>query len=298
MLTTAEEAATPRARPAVRTGGAGWPGRGGSAGRCGCTILAGTAWAVVRTFGLESGFPAVALIAFTPYVAVLSVFPLLIAVAARRWRAVVVAAAVVLAFGVAVLPRTLPDDQGSAGGGPRLRVLTANVHYGEVPAADVIALVRRLDVDVVASRSSRRSCPVTSTGPVWARCCRTGSCRTASARTPASTPGTRSGRCWPAAIRCSPSRARWSRCRAPGRWRCAPSTPPLRRTPTTPGNAGAAWPRCRRRAVPVRILAGDFNATLDHVEFRRVLDGGYRDAADAVGAGLHPTWSLRGPCRR
>ncbi len=38
------------------------------------------------------------------------------------------------------------------------------------------------------------------------------------------------------------------------------------------------------------VLAGDFNATLDHRELRAVLGRGYRDAAAALGAGLRPTW--------
>src|SRR5262249_36455633 len=37
---------------------------------------------------------------------------------------------------------------------------------------------------------------------------------------------------------------------------------------------------------PRRVLIGDFNATLDHAELRRVLDTGYRDAASEVGAGF------------
>ena len=45
---------------------------------------------------------------------------------------------------------------------------------------------------------------------------------------------------------------------------------------------------------PLHVLAGDFNATLDHRELRRVLDRGYRDAADALGEGLTPTWSSHG----
>ena len=55
--------------------------------------------------------------------------------------------------------------------------------------------------------------------------------------------------------------------------------------------------RADLRALPtatprgaVRILAGDFNATLDHAELRRVLDRGYEDAADEVGHGLRATW--------
>ena len=40
----------------------------------------------------------------------------------------------------------------------------------------------------------------------------------------------------------------------------------------------------------LRILAGDFNATLDHRALRGVLGRGYADAADRAGAGLRPTW--------
>ena len=45
--------------------------------------------------------------------------------------------------------------------------------------------------------------------------------------------------------------------------------------------------------APPRILAGDFNATLDHAKLRRLLDDGYRDAADSLGSGLIPTWPSR-----
>jgi endonuclease/exonuclease/phosphatase (EEP) superfamily protein YafD len=43
----------------------------------------------------------------------------------------------------------------------------------------------------------------------------------------------------------------------------------------------------------VQILAGDFNATLDHAELRDLLGRGYTDAADAVGKGLVWTWPAR-----
>ncbi|MFC6567067.1 endonuclease/exonuclease/phosphatase family protein [Actinoplanes utahensis] len=41
---------------------------------------------------------------------------------------------------------------------------------------------------------------------------------------------------------------------------------------------------------PLRILLGDFNATLDHAELRRLIGTGYRDAADA---GLVPSRPAR-----
>jgi endonuclease/exonuclease/phosphatase (EEP) superfamily protein YafD len=45
------------------------------------------------------------------------------------------------------------------------------------------------------------------------------------------------------------------------------------------------------------VLAGDFNATLDHEHFRRVLRRGLADAAARLGRGLVPTWGplTRGP---
>ncbi|MBP2475187.1 endonuclease/exonuclease/phosphatase (EEP) superfamily protein YafD [Crossiella equi] len=45
-----------------------------------------------------------------------------------------------------------------------------------------------------------------------------------------------------------------------------------------------------RTEGPARVLAGDFNATLDHSPLRRLLGQGYQDAADQTGAGLTPTW--------
>ena len=38
------------------------------------------------------------------------------------------------------------------------------------------------------------------------------------------------------------------------------------------------------------IAAGDFNATVDHAQFRDLLTGGYHDAADQAGAGYLPTY--------
>jgi endonuclease/exonuclease/phosphatase family metal-dependent hydrolase len=42
----------------------------------------------------------------------------------------------------------------------------------------------------------------------------------------------------------------------------------------------------------VRILAGDFNATLDHARFRALLARGYTDTADRRGEGLTTTWGF------
>jgi len=49
----------------------------------------------------------------------------------------------------------------------------------------------------------------------------------------------------------------------------------------------------------LRLLIGDFNATLDHHELRALVASGYRDAADTAGVGLDGTYRvwLRLPLR-
>jgi endonuclease/exonuclease/phosphatase family metal-dependent hydrolase len=79
---------------------------------------------------------------------------------------------------------------------------------------------------------------------------------------------------------------------------CIHAAPP--KPPWSPG-ATARW-RSQLSALPAPgdsplILAGDFNATLDHAQFRRLLRRGYADAASQAGNGLSPTWGPQ-PGRR
>ena len=71
--------------------------------------------------------------------------------------------------------------------------------------------------------------------------------------------------------------------------------------PVTPqlGRGGAVRWREELRVLPPpgelpRVLAGDFNATLDHAAFRNVLSLGYADAARQAGGALTPTWGPPG----
>lgn len=52
----------------------------------------------------------------------------------------------------------------------------------------------------------------------------------------------------------------------------------------------AALPPAGQPGDPPVILVGDYNATPDHAQFRRLLRRGYVDAASQVGNGLVPTW--------
>jgi endonuclease/exonuclease/phosphatase family metal-dependent hydrolase len=46
------------------------------------------------------------------------------------------------------------------------------------------------------------------------------------------------------------------------------------------------------------IIAGDFNATLDHAPIRRIMAMGFRDSADQLNLGLQPTWPAPGSVQR
>jgi Endonuclease/Exonuclease/phosphatase family len=75
---------------------------------------------------------------------------------------------------------------------------------------------------------------------------------------------------------------------------CVHAAPP--KPPSSPG-ATARW-RSQLAALPAPgdgpcILAGDFNATLDHAQFRQLLRRGWEDAASQAGHGLSLTWGPR-----
>ena len=85
----------------------------------------------------------------------------------------------------------------------------------------------------------------------------------------------------------------------PVRVKAVHPAPPVnaRRRARSGASALAALPGADGRG-DVQILAGDFNATLDHAELRALLDRGYIDAADAVGEGLRLDLAARAAAAR
>src|SRR5262245_31193344 len=111
-------------------------------------VVPGAIWALVRLLGLERGWPAVQIVAFTPYAALASLVPLIIALATRRWWAAALAGAACLALVACLVPRTSGSPAPSSG--VELRVMSTNMLKGAADATVIVDLVRVHRVDVLA----------------------------------------------------------------------------------------------------------------------------------------------------
>lgn len=247
-------------------------------------------WTVIRVFGLESGSLLSILIFFTPYAAVAALMITGVAVTLRNWAAAAVVAAATACLAAAVLPRAIGGETVQAPEGETLTVISANVYLGAADAATLVSLVDRLDADLLS---------VQELTPSFARRLRRlGLERFLPHSALLPQPRGRGGGLYarfpltllphqtrflfrmPRAVMVLPDRTRFRvvavHPQPPtmdvDRWREALESLP-------PTGDGTPW-----------LLVGDFNATLDHAELRDVLDRGYRDAGDATGRGLEPTW--------
>jgi endonuclease/exonuclease/phosphatase family metal-dependent hydrolase len=252
-------------------------------------------WAIVRTFGLERGVVIPAM-TFTPYIGLISPLPLLVALVLRRWVVAAVALLVVLAFVHALLPRALDGPQPDVRNGVIVRVMTANLFEGQGDPATVVDLVRRNRIDLLALEELLPD--------ELARLDRAGLRRVLPYRRyePGTGGASGSGLFSRRPITTLVAENALRRQGEPRGLITVPGALPIDLQVIHP------LPPVDQRWRPVwkymlgeltkptggdrlRLLAGDFNATLDHQELRRLLgDGGYHDAADAVGAGYHTTW--------
>jgi endonuclease/exonuclease/phosphatase (EEP) superfamily protein YafD len=254
-------------------------------------------WAAARLAGADrlrsAEAWAVPLVSFTPQVTAAAWIGALLL---RGAGPAAVTAAAAAALTAAAGPRAVPYRQPPAAG-PVLRVLTANLLVGRAAAEAVTGLVRRRHADVLFVQEL--------TGEAEARLERAGLGDLLPHRVTQPVPhGTRGSiyaryplrgapLAGPApAVRCT---ARLDLPSGPAvRLACVHAAPP--KPPWSPG-AAARWRR-QLAAIPAPgaspcILAGDFNATLDHAQFRQVLRRGYVDAASQAGNGLSPTWGPR-----
>ncbi|MGW3350075.1 endonuclease/exonuclease/phosphatase family protein [Nonomuraea rubra] len=253
-------------------------------------FAAGTA---VRLGGLEAGVFLVPMVSFTPYFALAALLVLGVVALLRSRAAIAIMLAVCACLAWCVLPRALGGGDASAGG-RALRVLTANLNGGRGDAAVIVDLARRLNVDVLSIQeltySARDRLAAAGLaellpyhvgradfrGPegsgVYSRYPmteRTGLFRPVGHHMPVVEVSLPGGSAVEVVV-------------------VHPVAPVPSTVPEWEAGLSALPPA--PASGPPRILAGDFNATLDHAVFRRLLDSGYTDAAASTGQGLTPTW--------
>ena len=253
------------------------------------------AWLVVRLFGFELGYPLMPLLAYTPYVAVTALVAAVVALVLRVRKAALIAAVVCAGLVALVAPRALGGPtEAQGGGGEPLRVMTFNLERGGADAEAIARLVARADVDVLSLQEVDADAVAELDAALRGEL---------PSRVTALGEGTHGTALYArGTIRpLDPAHGTLNdQARAlvavPG----AQAVELMAVHPLAPASAGRVdrW-RADMRALPsatpdagVRVLAGDFNATLDHAELRRLIATGYVDAASVVGEGLRPSWPV------
>ncbi len=246
----------------------------------------------VRLLGLDWFSPAAQLVAFTPYLVLAGLLAAVAAAGFRRWRIAVVGLLSAVVAVSMVAPRMVSDQAPANPAGVELRVMTANLWHGNA-VAPLMSLIRRERPDVLslqevdqAAADRLERAGLRTLLPHRAARLAPGVAGTALyAREPFSQ------------LRTFDPRTRFDMARASIRHQgVALDLVAAHPSPPVPGDAVADWRRelgwLTRTADEgvLTVLAGDFNATLDHSGFRRLLDAGFIDAADAAGRGLAATW--------
>jgi endonuclease/exonuclease/phosphatase family metal-dependent hydrolase len=259
-------------------------------------VAPGVVWALMRLVGLERGGPAIQVVAFTPYAALASLVPLALALLARRWWVTAVAAVASAALFACVVPRMVGGPTGPAG--VELRVMSTNMRVGGADAATIVDLVRRHRVDVLAVQEitpdaeGRLDAAGLSTLLPYSE-------RSALEGVVGSALYSRY-RLTDATTRRNPGEFRQVEATVHGSGARPVALESVHPVPPARGDRIADWSAGLRGQTPAtpdgiaRVLAGDFNATLDHAELRRLIGTGYHDAASVVGLGLTPTWPYGG----
>jgi endonuclease/exonuclease/phosphatase (EEP) superfamily protein YafD len=255
-------------------------------------------WAVARLAAADRFRPlerlAVPMMSLTPHAAAGAG---LAALMLRRTGPSVAAAAAAGAMTALVVPRAIPRRQPDADG-PELSILTINLLAGGAAGPELVRLARATDADVLFLQELTDEAVIKlkragltellpnelldvegyryrgsgiysrfplsdglTIGPSYA------SQPTARLDLPSG------GHVQLVCVHPHPPFPPWSWAAAP-RWRGELAALP---PPAGPGD-------------PPVILVGDYNATPDHAQFRRLLRMGYLDAASRVGHGLVPTW--------
>ncbi len=251
-------------------------------------------WSMIRIGGLERGWPLVQVIAYTQYGLLLSMLALLPVVLLRRWVAAFFLTIAVIGFVLAVVPREFGTATVVPGGQP-VRILAANLYRGKADPEHLLRLAESRDADLLV---------LTELKPDFEE-------KLKSLGIDALYPE-KIVRVEPGAVG-SGIYSRWplvdhgrldTRPMQPRVAVEVPASLPIELVaihPTAPsgprstrewGRDFGRMPAAGSANLPL-VLAGDFNATLDHVNLRDLIDTGYVDAGSAVGRGLVSTWPSR-----
>lgn len=259
-------------------------------------VLGFLAYAVVRVLSLETvGNLAfvVGAMALTPYVVVAGWLLVLVTFLLKRRLLALVVLVIALSISALLGPRYLSEEQPEANG-PRLRIMAANLYLGQANARTIIDLVRQQKIDVLTlpeltpdAVSALDSAGLSEVLPYRVFDDRVGGDGSGIA---ANIP-LRKVILMPDSKLAQPSAVLDLPRGDDIELTAVHIQPPLYDDDvniwrTELANLPKADPDER-----LQILAGDFNATLDHGPFRAVVDRGYADAAEETGKGLDPTWS-------
>jgi len=251
------------------------------------------AFAGLRLWGLENTEWLVAAMAVTPYLVGFGLLWGLLNLVLRRRVAAGLVLLLSVALGTLLAPRVLSDEQPGASG-ERLRVMAANLYLGQADPSTIVDLARAQEVDVLVLPEL--------TGDAEAGLDRAGLHTLLPHRvydTGLGGEGTGIAARFPLRQIVLMDETTLSQPSVVVDLD-GPDDVELTGVHVFPGvrpGGARTWqdelamlpaPTPRER---IRVLAGDFNASLDHRGFRDLVDLGYADAAEETGQAMTPTWS-------
>jgi endonuclease/exonuclease/phosphatase (EEP) superfamily protein YafD len=262
-------------------------------------VLPGLVFTAARLAGWDTFYPAIQLMAYAQYVAVAAVIPPAAALLLRQWIAAGVAGIVLAALVITIVPRMTADGTPPKEGAT-IRVMSANLLAGGADPVALTALVKDNNVDVLALQEFTPEfelalhdagidslLPHHVTNPV-------AGVRGSAiyARLPLTDAG----------FQVNPGGFGQTRAVLADGSRSVTIESVHTRAPDVEAQSAnwrgsfAVQTKADRadKNGPLHILAGDFNATLDHSPMRALIATGYRDAADVLGEGVTPTWPYDG----
>ncbi|WP_158882391.1 endonuclease/exonuclease/phosphatase family protein [Amycolatopsis anabasis] len=245
----------------------------------------------LRLTGIDGNTYTASALALTPYATAAGLVLGVLALLLRRWWIGAVVTLLAVSLTIAVVPRLVPADQPAPAGGRPLRVLAANLHVGQADAKTIVDLVRTHEVDVLnLLELTPRSVNALTEAGLFTLLPH----RVLRAEPGGSGSGIVSRHPLTELSLAKPSRLQQPSARVD--LGDGASVEIVAVHPLPPTMSPPEWKSALRGLpeptadLPVRVLAGDFNATLDHAQLRDLLDAGYADAGSERGAGFIPTW--------